>query len=99
MKILNPTYDTVFKYLLEDLEIAKGIIERILEQEVIDIVPLPQENTSVEIDLKYMSIPLFRQDFVVAVKYTDENGDERIDKIMIEMQKSPFQPEVLCVDF
>ena len=94
MKILNPTYDTVFKYLLEDLEIAKGIIERILEQEVIDIVPLPQEKTSVEIDLKYMSIPLFRQDFVVAVKYTDENGDERIDKIMIEMQKSPFQPEV-----
>ena len=94
MKILNPTYDTVFKYLLEDVEIAKGLISRIIDQEIVDITPLPQEQTNIEVDLKYLTIPLHRQDFVVAVKYTDENGKEKINKIMVEMQKSPFAPEV-----
>ena len=37
MKILNPSYDTIFKYLLEDLEISKGLISRILDKEIIDI--------------------------------------------------------------
>ena len=94
MKILNPTYDTVFKYLLEDLDIAKGLISRIIDQEIVDITPLPQEQTNIEVDLKYLTIPLHRQDFVVAVKYSDENGKEKINKIMVEMQKSPFAPEV-----
>jgi len=94
MKILNPTYDTVFKYLLEDVEIAKGLISRIIDQEIVDITPLPQEQTNIEVDLKYLTIPLHRQDFVVAVKYTNENGKEKINKVMVEMQKSPFAPEV-----
>ena len=94
MKILNPTYDTVFKYLLEDLDIAKGLISRIIDQEIVDITPLPQEQTSIEVDLKYLTIPLHRQDFVVAVKYIDEKGKKKINKIMVEMQKSPFAPEV-----
>ena len=37
MKILNPSYDTIFKYLLEDLEISKGLISRILDKEIVDI--------------------------------------------------------------
>ena len=94
MKILNPTYDTVFKYLLEDVDIAKGLISRIIDQEIVDITPLPQEQTNIEVDLKYLTIPLHRQDFVVAVKYTNENVKEKINKIMVEMQKSPFAPEV-----
>ena len=94
MKILNPTYDTVFKYLLEDLDIAKGLIERIIDKEIVDIMPLPQEKTGIEIDIKYMAIPLHRQDFVVAIKTENKDGSERIDKVMVEMQKSPFPPEI-----
>jgi len=94
MKILNPTYDTVFKYLLEDIEIAKGIISRIINQDIVELMPLPQEQTSIEIEIKYITIPLHRHDFVAAIKYTDDNNQEQIEKIMIEVQKSPFPPEV-----
>ena len=94
MRLLNPTYDTVFKYLMQDLEIAKGLISRILDKEIIEITSLPQESTSIELQLKYISIPLLRQDFVAAIKTTDKQGNENIEKVMIEVQKSPFPPEV-----
>ncbi|OQX78733.1 MAG: hypothetical protein B6D64_05995 [Bacteroidetes bacterium 4484_276] len=37
MRVLNPIYDTVFKYLMEDIEIAKGFISTIIEQEVVEL--------------------------------------------------------------
>jgi hypothetical protein len=37
MFIANPTYDVVFKYLLEDKKVAKLLLSAILEKEVIDI--------------------------------------------------------------
>ena len=43
MKVFNPLYDTVFKYLMEDLEIARGLIALIIEQDVVEVTPLPQE--------------------------------------------------------
>ncbi len=94
MRLLNPSYDTVFKYLMEDVEVAKGIISRIIDKEIVELIPLPQETTSIEIQLKYLTLPLHRQDYVAAVKITDEKGEEKIEKIMIELQKSPFKPEV-----
>ena len=98
MKILNPTYDTIFKYLLEDLDIAKGLISRILGKEIVDITPLPQEQTTVELKIQLIGIPMVRQDFVAAIKTTEKTDDgqekEKIQKVMIEMQKSPFPPEI-----
>ncbi len=98
MKILNPTYDTIFKYLLEDLDIAKGLISRILGKEIVDITPLPQEQTTVELKIQLIGIPMVRQDFVAAIKTTEktDNGQEKekIQKVMVEMQKSPFPPEI-----
>jgi hypothetical protein len=40
MKIANPTYDVVFKYLMENDDIAKDILSAILDEEIgsIDIV-------------------------------------------------------------
>ena len=98
MKILNPTFDTIFKYLLEDLDIAKGLISRILDKEIVDITPLPQEQTSVEVKIQLVGIPMVRQDFVAAIKTTEKTEDgqeiEKIQKVMVEMQKSPFPPEI-----
>jgi hypothetical protein len=34
MLIANPIYDTVFKYLMENLDIAKGIISTIINEEI-----------------------------------------------------------------
>ncbi|TAG21669.1 MAG: hypothetical protein EAZ32_04550 [Cytophagia bacterium] len=43
MIIANPLYDVVFKYLLEDLEIARELLAIILGQEVLSIEVKPQE--------------------------------------------------------
>jgi hypothetical protein len=34
MIIANPIYDVVFKYLMDDAEIAKGIISRIIGEQL-----------------------------------------------------------------
>ena len=45
MIIANPIYDTAFKYLMEDTNIAMGIISRIIGQKIIQIDFKPQEYT------------------------------------------------------
>jgi hypothetical protein len=37
MIIANPIYDVVFKYLLEDLEIARELLSMILGEEIVSI--------------------------------------------------------------
>lgn len=43
MKIANPIYDVVFKYLMEDLSVAKLILETLLDKEIIELDFLPTE--------------------------------------------------------
>lgn len=47
MIIANPIYDVVFKYLLEDVEIAKALLSNILGEEVEHLELKPQE-TAIE---------------------------------------------------
>ena len=37
MKIANPIYDIIFKYLMEDTEIAKDILSLILNENIISV--------------------------------------------------------------
>ncbi|MBK9462903.1 MAG: hypothetical protein IPN94_26690 [Sphingobacteriales bacterium] len=46
MLIANPIYDVVFKYLLEDLEIAKGLLSEILQTEILHIAVEQQETST-----------------------------------------------------
>jgi hypothetical protein len=94
MKLLNPLYDTVFKYLLEDLEVAKTIIEAIIKKQVIELTPAPQESTDIKLQIKHIAIGMIRQDYVAIIKTIDEAGNEIAEKVMIEIQKSPFIPEI-----
>ena len=43
MLLANPIYDVVFKYLMEDTEIARGLLSKIIGEEIIDISVQPQE--------------------------------------------------------
>ena len=45
MIIANPIYDVAFKYLMEDLDIAKGVISRIIQQNVEALQFSAQEGT------------------------------------------------------
>jgi hypothetical protein len=45
MYIANPIYDVVFKYLMEDSQVAKLLIGKIIGKEIEQLEPRPQEVT------------------------------------------------------
>ncbi len=79
--IANPIYDAVFKYLMEDEEVAKRFIGIIISKKITQITLLPQEKTITHDDLP---IRVQRLDFIAHV--TEENGE--MSKVLIELQKS-----------
>ena len=90
MIVANPTYDAVFKYLMEDIVVAKGLISRIIEKEIIDLTPAPQESSQIKLYLKYSQIGLIHQDYVAIIK--NDAGEH--EKIVVEFQKTYVQPKI-----
>jgi hypothetical protein len=45
MEIANPIYDVVFKYMMEDNTVAKLVVSSIIGEDVVSLVPKPQEHT------------------------------------------------------
>jgi hypothetical protein len=80
MIIANPIYDVVFKYLLEDVEIARELLSIILGEDVQSVEVKPQE-TSTETS---GDIRILRFDFKAVIK--KPNGEIR--KVLIELQKA-----------
>jgi len=79
--IANPLYDTVFKFMMEDLDVAKRFIGIIINKNIVDIQLLPQEKT---LQKEELPIRIQRLDFVAQIK---EQGGS-ISKVLIEIQKS-----------
>ena len=80
MIIANPIYDIVFKYAMEDPEIAKDLLSLLLKINIVKIEMLPQEITSET----RKGIRIFRLDFKATIK--TETGE--ILTVLIEIQKS-----------
>ena len=81
MLIANPIYDVVFKYLLEDIEIARGLLSTILEEEIIGLELKPQESAA---ENPAGSINILRFDFKAIIK--TQTGTPK--KVLIELQKA-----------
>ncbi|TAD99257.1 MAG: hypothetical protein EAZ97_09205 [Bacteroidetes bacterium] len=81
MLIANPIYDSVFKYLLEDLDIARDFLSLIIKEEIVYLEVKPQESTLEMLDYK---LSVFRLDFKATIK--TENGEYK--KLLIELQKA-----------
>lgn len=95
MKLLNPLFDTVFKYLMEDIDVAKSIVQAVIKQEIIELTPAPLDSTSIGIKMKYAQLEMQRQDYVAIIKTTNPTtGAPEVEKVVIEVQKSPFIPEM-----
>ncbi|MCS7029542.1 MAG: hypothetical protein NZ519_12335, partial [Bacteroidia bacterium] len=58
IKIANPAYDVVFKYLMEDNKIAKLLLSDLLQEEIIDLEVRPQEYI-----MDVISMTVYRIDF------------------------------------
>ena len=83
MIIANPIYDIVFKYLMEDADIAKGLLSVILNVEVTELSLRPQEMSSESV-VKDIPLIIYRLDFVAVIK--TNNGTHQ--KVLIELQKT-----------
>ncbi len=81
MLIGNPIYDSVFKYLLEDNEVARELISAILGEQIVSIEVKPQETTTESADF---GVNIFRLDFKAVIKAA---ADEQ-RKVLIELQKA-----------
>ena len=81
MIIANPLYDVIFKYLLEDIDIARELIASILGEKIIALEVQPQE-TATEVSPDG-NIHILRFDF----KATIETATGEIKKVLIELQK------------
>ncbi len=76
MKILNPLYDSAFKYLMTDNNIAKIVLSIILDTKIISLQAQPQETT---LD----SNGLLRFDYKAII--IDESGETKT--VLVEVQK------------
>jgi hypothetical protein len=87
MLIANPIYDTVFKYLMEDIDIAKGIISTIIDEEIVTLDLKAQEN----IYKGEKSLTVYHLDFIAKLRM--RQGDYK--NVLIELQKSNLPYDIM----
>jgi hypothetical protein len=87
MLIANPIYDLAFKFLMENLEIAKGIIATIIDEEIIHIDFQAKEST-IQLPAKFT---FFHLDFIARIR--DKQGNSK--NVLIELQKSNVAFDIL----
>ncbi len=85
--IANPLYDTVFKFLMQNLDIAKGIISLIIDEEI-DYINFGSQETYYRNDED--RVTFFRLDFVAGIR--EKNGGHK--KVLIELQKTNLRSDV-----
>jgi hypothetical protein len=86
--IANPIYDTVFKHLLEDQEVARGLLSSLLQVEILEIEPRPQEVTDVKVtpplEAQDSVLRVFRMDFTARVRL----ATQETKTVILELQKA-----------
>ena len=86
MLIANPVYDVIFKRLMDNLDIAKGILERILDTPIAKLDFASQElSTTKEAE----RLSYYRLDFTAQIETPDG-----YKLVMIEMQKGRIGSDV-----
>lgn len=87
IRVANPIYDSVFKYLMEDERIARTILSALLKKEVVDIQIRRNEYSNGTRN----NISMFRIDFGARIR--EDDGSLRL--ILIELQKTWLETETL----
>jgi hypothetical protein len=84
MQYLNILFDVVFKYLMQDNEIARQILSLILGLEILELEFLAQESArATEIKETGKHLRLLRLDFKAVIRTTDG----QLKHVLIELQK------------
>ena len=95
MKIANPIYDSVFKYLMSDSRIAKMLLSAIIGEKIIELNFKPKDSVyNKEYDeetKKEVNIAFFYLDF--NAKIETETGEHKT--IIIELQKKKRATDIM----
>jgi hypothetical protein len=83
MKIANPIYDVVFKYLMDDNKIAKLVISKIIGEEI--------ERPATDNEKTKASFTVYRLDFAAKIKLSDGG----FKQVLIEIQKAKFPTDIM----
>ncbi len=89
MFIANPIYDVVFKYLMEDKDVAILILSEILQQNVVDLEFKPQEAIGKVGEPHLFTI--YRMDFSAKIQLPNQ----QFKQVLIEIQKAKFHTDIL----
>ncbi len=87
MRVANPIYDVVFKFLMGDMRIAKLILSKILDQEIESLELKPTEFRK-KIGL---NLTVFRIDFSAVIRQPD--GSSKL--ALIEIQKAKLPTDIM----
>ena len=87
-EIANPIYDVVFKFLMEDSEIAKLILSTIIDEEIETLEFSPQENTII---VENRSLTVYRLDFSAKIRLSDKSYKQ----VIIEIQKAKYSTDIM----
>ncbi|MGE5344232.1 MAG: hypothetical protein ACM3SY_22425 [Candidatus Omnitrophota bacterium] len=80
MLIANPMYDVVFKYLMENIDVAKGIISAIIDEDIVTLDFKAQEH----VRKGEKQLTVYHLDFIAKIR--QKNGTYK--NVLIELQKS-----------
>ena len=90
MKIANPIYDVVFKYLMSDMRIARFIISKIIGEEIESVEVKPTEfSTKIENDVRNFTV--FHLDFAATIVKPDGTREQ----VLIELQKAKLPTDIM----
>ena len=97
MKIANPIYDVVFKYLMDDNKIAKLMISKIIGEDIDSLDFQPKENVvkieraGTDDEKPQASFTVYRLDFAAKIKLP--NG--KFKQVIIEIQKAKLPTDIM----
>lgn len=88
MRIANPIYDAVFKFLLEDRDIARELLSVILGEEITSLELKPQETA---VQTAVVGINILRYDFKAVIRLPGG----AFKKVLIELQKAKHLLDIM----
>jgi len=91
MLIANPIYDTVFKYLMQNIDIARGIISAIIGEEIVHLDFKTRESIYKSENDEEKSLTIYYLDFIAKIK----KKDGCYKNVLIELQKTNISYDIM----
>jgi hypothetical protein len=91
LRIANPIYDSIFKYLLDDEKVARLMLSALIGQEVLSLQFRPTEHRAQKVVDEGTDLLVLHLDFAATVRL--EDGRQKL--VLIEIQKAHSAVDVL----